>query len=380
MSSAIYNQDYFNSPLEAKPTPSTPWFRGLASITQTTLEPTPPMEPRPAPALHWCFTLNNPTIDETEVAERLETLGTTYIVYQLEEGEQGTPHFQGYVVLQRKMRLNQLTPVFDGLAHWENARGTPEQNRAYCTKAEGRIGDFCELGELPPPKGARTDLVALQSALDNGLTNSDYATQFFPLFARYPDLPARYASAKRLPRSPEEEIRCFFLIGRPGLGKSRLASLLAQHLAGLGGGVYRHFNTKWFDGYGGERVVIFDDFRGSSLPFTSFKRVVDRYPVRVELKGSTCEMVATCFIFTSNTEPDTWWKDEVTHAEYDAIYRRLGKTLYFPGPSRVSVYSTYRDYARVHCVPLRENEALPVQEEKEILWETPEALLQEICD
>lgn len=37
-----------------------------------------------------------------EMIEELEDLGVTYAVFQLEEGKNGTPHYQGYVAFKKK--------------------------------------------------------------------------------------------------------------------------------------------------------------------------------------------------------------------------------------------------------------------------------------
>ena len=62
-------------------------------------------------------------------------------------------------------------------------------------------------------------------------------------------------------------------------------------------------NDKWWDGYHGEKTVIFDDFKGSSMRLHDFQLIVDRYPVKVETKGSTVELSATRLVFTSNKHP-----------------------------------------------------------------------------
>ena len=143
------------------------------------------------PARHWCFTLNNPDLYPDELLEQIEK--AQYVVFQLEEGENGTPHYQGYCIFAQKQRLTALRGLFGGRAHWEQARGTPEQNRAYCTK-EGRIGEITEWGEIPgnAGQGARTDLDELHSALKAGLTQADYANGYFSLFVRYPNLVQNY--------------------------------------------------------------------------------------------------------------------------------------------------------------------------------------------
>lgn len=119
-------------------------------------------------AKHWCFTLNNPTEDIHD--RMLNMRDVQYAVWQLEIGEQGTEHFQGYVCFFEKKHGTTVKALFPRETHLEVACGTPAQNRRYCTKAETRVGDFCEIGIFPKKKkGSRTDLEELQSDLKNGL-------------------------------------------------------------------------------------------------------------------------------------------------------------------------------------------------------------------
>lgn len=334
------------------------------------------MPPRqPSPALHWCFTLNNPELFPDELVESLTT-PYTYLVFQLEVGEQGTPHYQGYVAWQQKQRLTALTALLPG-AHWEVARGTPTQNRDYCTKPEGRLGDFCEFGELPAEKGARTDLALLHSRLKDGLTNKEYVSEFFTTFVRYPNLVANYIAASIEARDPRVPLHSWLLVGPPGLGKSRLAGHLGKRLAD--GRIFRHCLGKWFDGYVGERTILLDDFSGSSIPFTQFKHLLDRYPLRVELKGLSCEMAATNFIITTNQDPKEWWQETVTgRYGHDAIFRRIGKVLAFCAPNQFRVYSSYAHYSQDLLRLLRDGEIFrPTQDVQEVLYEEEEAFLPE---
>jgi len=296
-------------------------------------------------ARHWLFTLNNPTLDELQLTLIFEHIGYDYLVFQMEEAPTtGTPHYQGYVVFSRKRRLS----TFNGLipAHFIIARGSPEQNREYCTK-EPRIGEFCELGKIPDDagQGKRSDLVELHFALRNGLSNVDFSNDHFAHFLKYPNLVSNYNVAQIVPRTNGCTIQCVLILGPPGTGKSRYAATLADSWAL--GPTYRHSTRQWWDGYRGERVVIFDDFRGSCLSFTDFKRVVDRYALRVQIKGSSCDLAATHFIFTTNSEPTTWWQEEVTAGDAQAIYRRIDKVLYMPTLNTIHEFPEYADYARV---------------------------------
>lgn len=68
-----------------------------------------------------------------------------YLVYQLERGAGGTRHVQGYVEMKRRSSLNQMKAFFPG-AHLEKRKGSQEEARAYCMKAESRIEGPFEFG------------------------------------------------------------------------------------------------------------------------------------------------------------------------------------------------------------------------------------------
>jgi len=89
----------------------------------------------------WCFTLNNPAvigaIDCSAKASadalwaQAASKNARYMVLQLERGEgtdnnQGTPHFQGYLVFKQAKQLGGVKLV-NGQAHWEPRKRTHEQ-------------------------------------------------------------------------------------------------------------------------------------------------------------------------------------------------------------------------------------------------------------
>lgn len=90
---------------------------------------------------NWCFTLNN--YSESDV-ENVLKWDVRYIKFGKETGESGTPHLQGYVVLDAVARLSKLKKLCPR-SHWEPMKGTIEQNDRYVSKE----GDIYEAGDSP---------------------------------------------------------------------------------------------------------------------------------------------------------------------------------------------------------------------------------------
>ena len=85
-----------------------------------------------SPAIRWCFTLNNYTSDEhSSIVSIFNAKARMYIVGD-EIGESGTPHLQGYVEFKTKLRPLGLFSF--KRIHWEKAKGSKEDNIAYCSK------------------------------------------------------------------------------------------------------------------------------------------------------------------------------------------------------------------------------------------------------
>lgn len=105
----------------------------------------------PSYSKHWCFTVNNWTAANDELLKALGTTdGTSYLVYGYEEGENHTPHLQGYVAFSTRKRFNQVKALLPAGAHIEAKKGSPKQASDYCKKD----GVYQEFGEVPaPPAG-----------------------------------------------------------------------------------------------------------------------------------------------------------------------------------------------------------------------------------
>jgi len=262
----------------------------------------------------WCFTLNNPT-----PAELVHTLWEQWPhlrggVCQLERGDNGTPHYQGYVQFARPTRLAALKGLL-ARAHWESARGDSAANLIYCTKEEGRLDGPWRIGEIVD-QGDRTDWARLKDDLDAGASELELSEKHFKLWVTH----RNGIDAYRRLHTPKRDFRTDLIVlsGPPDTGKSSTARLLA------GEDAYWFNCDKWWDDYTGNRVVVFDEFGGGAVPFRLLLTLADRYPVKVEVKGAMREFTSHCIIITSNKTPQDWYDPQ--KCVLPALYRRI--TIY----------------------------------------------------
>jgi len=80
----------------------------------------------------------------------------------------------------------------------------------------------------------------------------------------------------------------------------------------------------WWEGYTGQRVVIIDDFYGN-LDIDTFKRIIDRYPLKVNVKNGSAQFLAERVYITSNTGWRNWWPTDLLSNKNNepAILRRI---------------------------------------------------------
>lgn len=154
-------------------------------------------------ASRWCFTINNPTPNDEQALANLPNI--RYLIYGRERGQDGTFHFQGFVIFERSIRFNRLHRLLPR-AHLEAARGSSQQARDYCKKD----GDFTELGEFPAQQGRRSDLDAFVEwckALEKRPTAREIADAHPTTFFRFERNCWRFVDlyCPVVPFCPEEE-------------------------------------------------------------------------------------------------------------------------------------------------------------------------------
>lgn len=267
---------------------------------------------------NWLFTENNPELSSDEFELALKSWSDLrFYVFQLESGENGTPHYQGYVEFSKPVRFSRLSSYLPR-AHWEPRRGTSSDCIRYCSKLDTRLEGPWTYGDSGrDSQGSRTDLSSAITALREGgikRVREEYPVEFVKY---HRGLSVLYNSTV-LPRSEPPLVH--LLYGPPGCGKSRYFYDLFPDSPSLA--VTDGF---WFDGYSGESAVLIDDFDGKASKWTlsNLLRVLDRYPLSVPTKGGFTPWVPARIFITTNFHPSDWYDYSSRQQRYQALSRRF---------------------------------------------------------
>jgi len=263
----------------------------------------------PSPqARNWVFTLNNYSVDEKEHLHGNQSK-FKYLIYGEEIGESGTPHLQGFVSFHKKQVLSTVRNIVSPRAHYEIARTIAEAIN-YCKKE----GNFTEIGE--PPKsaqGERCDLEQLHNAIKEGVPREQIRDRFFGSYLRYERSIVRYLEELSPARSWKTQVIVYW--GKTGTGKTR--QVFTFHSAD---NIYSHPGEQWFCGYDGHPIVLFDDFNGGEFKLCYLLKLLDRYPMRVPIKGGYVQWVPKVIYITSNKNPEDWYPN--AYSEHRAALKR----------------------------------------------------------
>lgn len=243
----------------------------------------------------WCFTINNPTDTDKKQLDSLCD-HVDYLCFGTEKGQkEGTPHYQGYVELSSPQRFSWLKKRLKR-AYLAKRLGSRTQARDYCFK---ECDEPFEYGTFKEDKqGKRNELLACKNILDNGGSLDDLWDQYFSTMLRYSRGMKEYMLRVAKKNNKNDKVKCVWIWGQTGSGKSRYAWEKFP-------AAYRKANNKWWDGYSGEEVVIWDDFaRCPGVCYQDLLKWTDRYKKTGETKGGTVPLTYHTIIFTCTKEPD----------------------------------------------------------------------------
>lgn len=238
-----------------------------------------------------------------------------YIIYQKEMApETGKEHFQGYLQLFKVQRLSWLKKNISKTAHFELARGTPEENIAYCTKPESRISEAVIQG-VPTSQGERLDIQTVIEKIKLKRPREEYEdTSTYVMHKNKFDA---YEQMKQQPRHFVPEVT--WLYGPAGTGKSRYPYDKHPSVFTCGS-----IKCRW-DGYNNEEVVLIDDFRPQEWDYQDLLRLLDRYPLTLNVKFGYKIFNSKIIYITSPQSPESYY--EHSSDDYEQLKRRITKVI-----------------------------------------------------
>lgn len=270
--------------------------------------------------VNWMFTKNNPAETPQQLEDVLRPFCNGY-VFQLEKGEEGTPHYQGCIRLKKKKQPHLMAKhIFQ--AHWTAVTNTLAKAWNYCKKEDTRLLGPWTWGNGPVEKGERTDMDECCDMIKGGSTLAEIAEVYPSQIVRYAQHFDRFRSLWRPERT--EQLKVVLLYGRPGSGKTRWAYQHFPKLYALPVG-----KDLWFNSYQQQKDVLIDDFAGN-VGLTQLLQILDRYPVQLPTKGGFVWWCPTRILLTSNMRVDQWYNYDDRQDSYEALTRRLTMTITFP--------------------------------------------------
>jgi hypothetical protein len=274
-----------------------------------------------ASSKRWSFTVNNPG----EYRPNWDPTAMDFLVFQIERGESGTPHIQGYVRFRNCKKLDAAkNAIVCREAHMDISRGDEASNIAYCTKAEGRIAGPWTFGTAKPEagrKGARNDLTQVAEAAKT-MTLRQLAVEYPAQVLKYSTHIQKFQELIKAPVPVQRPVFVHVLWGATGVGKSHRIRMNypPADLYVISG----HGRDPWGQ-YEGERTVAFEEFDWSQWPIDDMKRLLDKWQVRLDARYTDKLARYTVVFITANTNPAGWY---CMNGEPDrqAFFRRISRT------------------------------------------------------
>ncbi len=283
----------------------------------------------------WQITVNNP-VEKGYTHERIREIlaGMKSVIYWCmadEIGENGTYHTHIYIQGRGGINFSTIKKRFDG-GHFEMAKGTALENKEYVSKSgkwehdkkhETQVPDtFEEWGDMPVERqGSRNDLADVYSMIKQGLTN-------FQIVEQVPDMMLHLDKLDIVRQTIKDEefsevwrdLQVEYIFGDTGTGKTRTIMEKYGYK-----NVYRVTDYKHpFDGYMGQDVILFEEFR-SSLPLGDMLKYLDGYPVVLPCRYANKQACFTKVFICTNISLSKQYPDLQREClpDFIALVRRI---------------------------------------------------------
>lgn len=293
----------------------------------------------------YLLTINNPADFGLSHDKIKEVLGIQFksLVYWCmsdEVGLEGTYHTHVFIACTSGVRFSTIKKHF-GCAHIDPCNGTSQQNTDYVFK-EGKWRDDAKgetnlrnthecFGEMPvESQGARNDLHELYDMIKEGRSN-------FEIMETNPDFIMKIEKVDKVRqiiryeefKNKWRDLDVTYITGVTDAGKTRGV----MEMFGSYDKVYRvtlkdHKNP--WDGYEGEDVILFEEFR-DSFDISDMLNYLDGYPVKLPCRYVHKQACFTKVFIASNWDLGQQYKDIQNSSveTWKAFLRRVHRVTMF---------------------------------------------------
>lgn len=292
-------------------------------LGETDSEETEPIETGTR-ARSYLLTLNNWTSEEYD--QFVEYASKPNIKYSCCASEvaptTGTPHLHWYFRAKEAICWTTIKRAFPR-SRIDTCMGNDQQNYEYLRKYEKGSPTQeleWEVGKKSE-QGKRKDVERIRHLCNKGANIREIVSIASSCQSvRFAEIHLKYLEKKR---NWKPEVKWYW--GATGTGKSFAAyaeckdpfSCLAT--------------AQWWEGYDQHEEVIIDDMRGSFCQLNVLLKILDRYPLMIECKGGSRQLLAKKIIITSCYHPQ-----EIYHATDENISQlldRIDEIVEFKGDS-----------------------------------------------
>lgn len=285
-----------------------------------------------------CFTVNNYTDDQIKALDGLAKQAQTgdlvrYIVWGLEQGEEGTPHIQGYIEFMKKMVGTKFQKLLGTKCHLEPRKGKAAEAAGYCKKGSGdkpkegwqvyfntphKTWQGEEAG-LISDQGKRADLDEIQERIKGGVSVKELRQEDPYLYHEYGRTMDKLEDDYLSGREREEMTKGVWYFGKTGVGKTHKAIQLGKEA-----GYYMWADDGgWQDCYEGQHTVILNDFRGK-VAYNELLQMVDKFPYSVRRRcRAPMPFTSKRVIITSSLSPAQVYNKREAEDSLEQLLRRF---------------------------------------------------------
>lgn len=306
----------------------------------------------------WMITINNPLkwgFTHEKIREELNAIkNVDYWALCDEVGlKEHTPHT--HIIFYRKgaIRWSTLNKHFP-CGKSETLRGTLNQARDYIrkegkfkgsSKEETNLKDtFEESGFCPiESQGSRNDLNALYDLIKDGKTDYEILEEN-PFYMDRLDKISRCREIIRYEqfKNCTRDVHVEYWYGTAGTGKTSGVFALHNNFSD----VYRvlDWRNPW-DGYKGQDIVLFDEFRSSLYEINEMLVWLDRYPLELRCRYANKQACFTKVYICSNLSLESQYMElqRFEKSTWEAFLRRINVVKYFDDKG-VHEYPTVDSY------------------------------------